>query len=179
MAPCFAGRNERRQPVFTLVGEWTLQEVRPMRVSDRLRDRAERLRALAVRAREDGNVALSDERLAAESSDHEDGSHAPDKAPARWNARLRYVRARAEHMVNPSTRHEHFWSASSRNRHMLCRNSRRGFPSNPPPSRRYASLEIFLRNFPLRIRCSRSSLTRSRVLSLIAPVAIISFIGVQ
>ena len=43
-----------------------------MRVSDSLRDRAERLRALAVRAREDGNVALSDEitRLAAESSNH-------------------------------------------------------------------------------------------------------------
>src|SRR5215472_11385316 len=42
------------------------------------------------------------------------------------------------------------------------------------PTRRYASLEILLRNFPLRIRCSRSILTRSRVLSLIAPVAIIS-----
>ena len=88
MAPCFAGRNERRQPVFTLVGEWTLQEVRPMRVSDRLRDRAERLRALAVRAREDGNVALSDERLAAESSDHEDGSHAPDKVRRRHGGML-------------------------------------------------------------------------------------------
>jgi hypothetical protein len=46
-------------------------------------------------------------------------------------------------------------------------------------SSRYALLEIFLRNFPVRIRCSRSILTRSRVLSLIAPVANISFIGVQ
>src|SRR5215467_9155854 len=43
----------------------------------------------------------------------------------------------------------------------------------------YALPEIFLRNFPVRIRCSRSILTRSRVLSLIAPVANISFIGVQ
>jgi hypothetical protein len=43
----------------------------------------------------------------------------------------------------------------------------------------YALPEIFLRNFPVPIRCSRSILTRPRVLSLIAPVANISFIGVQ
>jgi hypothetical protein len=50
---------------------------------------------------------------------------------------------------------------------------RRGF------ERSYASPEIFLRNFPVRIRCWRSILTRLRVLSLITPVANISFIGVQ
>src|SRR5262249_25578629 len=43
----------------------------------------------------------------------------------------------------------------------------------------YALPEIFLRNFPVRMRCSRLILTRPRVLSLIAPHANISFIGVQ
>ena len=66
-------------------------------------------------------------------------------------------------------------------------------PSNPVPGSAIIALtqpghrsqpflffpEIFLRNFPARIRCSRSILIRARVLLLIAPVANISFIGVQ
>jgi hypothetical protein len=45
-----------------------------MRVSDRLRDRAARLRALATKAREEGKVTLAPEitRLAAEASDQAD-----------------------------------------------------------------------------------------------------------
>jgi hypothetical protein len=59
-----------------------------MRVSDRLRDRAERLRALAVKAREEGKVALAAEitRLAAEPSDQADEmdqSEVQSQQPAR------------------------------------------------------------------------------------------------
>ena len=45
-----------------------------MRVSDRLRDRVARLRELAIKAREEGKVALAAEiiRLAAEPSDQAD-----------------------------------------------------------------------------------------------------------
>src|SRR5262249_54902481 len=52
-------------------------------------------------------------------------------------------------------------------------------PKDPPPRGNYASPEIFLRNFPARIRFSRLIFTRPRVRSLIAPRPNISFIGVQ
>jgi hypothetical protein len=52
-----------------------------MRVSDRLRDRATRLRVLATEARDEGKVALAAEitRLAAEPSDQADSM---DRSPS-------------------------------------------------------------------------------------------------
>src|SRR5215472_3435546 len=43
----------------------------------------------------------------------------------------------------------------------------------------YSSFDNFLRKVPVAIRCSLSILTLARVLSLMLPVAKISFIGVQ
>ena len=53
---------------------------------------------------------------------------------------------------------------------------RDGVPQAPKGC--YAFLEIVLRNRPVRMR-SRSVLTRARVLVVVAPVANISFVGVQ
>jgi len=52
-----------------------------MRVSDRLRDRAAQLRALAIKARDKGNAALAAEitRIASETSDQADSM---DRSPS-------------------------------------------------------------------------------------------------
>ena len=69
--PC-AGRNKCRQAVLYLqAGE---MDSTPMREQDKLRERAAQLRALAIKAREDGKPLLADEitKLVIELSDQAD-----------------------------------------------------------------------------------------------------------